>query len=246
MNFNYNSSLFTNSNNRSSSNSLYSVLGEYKSIRGGGYKKMLKEYYKKVGKENNSSNSTTTTNDTKANLTSTKSNADALQKSANALSTKGKDTLFVEKQLTKTDEKTGEKTTTTGYDMDAITKAVKNFAKDYNSTLDVASNSKDTSVLRNTLYMTKYTKALSNSLDKIGISVGSDNKLTVDEEKLKKADMNDVKSLLNGKNSFADAVATRATTIGNSAKQGMTTSGSLYKSNGSFSSDGLSNYDWFI
>ena len=54
-------------------------------------------------------------------------------------------------------------------------------------------------------------------LSKIGISVGKGNKLELDEEKLKKADIHSLKTLFTGYNSFADRIYMKATSISNAA-----------------------------
>ena len=98
--------------------------------------------------------------------------------------------------MTKTDEN-GNKTT--GYDTDAIYKAVKNFTDSYNSLIDEVGNSNTKSISRAGASMVNVTEANRKSLSDIGISIGADNKLTIDEEKFKKTDMSKVKAM------FADS-----------------------------------------
>ena len=56
-------------------------------------------------------------------------------------------------------------------------------------------NSNTKSILRAGASMVNVTEANRKSLSDIGISIGADNKLTIDEEKFKKADMSKVKAM---------------------------------------------------
>ncbi|WP_310603505.1 flagellar filament capping protein FliD [Anaerosporobacter sp.] len=212
-----------NTSSNSTSNSTYDFfnnIGQHASIRNGSYGKLLRSYYKADSSSNSDSSSALNSilNSNSSTVASTtakevKEATDNLKKSALALSTSGSKSLFEKKDVTVTDEKTGEKTTTKQYDTDAIVKAVKAFAKDYNDTLSSVSDVTNKNVSRSLSYMTKQTKIYENSLSKLGITVDSDNKLTIDEEKLKKADMNTVKSLFNGSYSFASQVSQKASQL---------------------------------
>ena len=176
--------LFSGLNTTSSKNSLFSnsmsgsdILGinysDWATIRSGSYFKLL----------NASKDSTRT-------LAVIESDAKSVEKSVAALQETGDKSLFNE--VTKTDEN-GNKTT--GYDTDAIYKAVKNFTDSYNSLIDEVGNSNTKSILRAGASMVNVTEANRKSLSDIGISIGADNKLTIDEEKFKKADMSKVKAM---------------------------------------------------
>ena len=90
------------------------------------------------------------------------------------------------------------------------------------------SNSKD--VLRNAVWMTGITEANENMLSKIGITVGKGNKMELDEDALKKADISSLKTLFTGHNSFADKVSMKASSISHAAAR----SSGTYKSNGTY------------
>ena len=92
--------------------------------------------------------------------------------------------------------------TTKEYDTDAIYKAVSDFVSNYNSLVEKTGKSDDNSVLRNASSMVSYTKANQSLLKSIGITIGSDNKLSVDAEKFKQSDMAVVKSTFTGSSSF--------------------------------------------
>lgn len=176
-------------------------LSDYAAIKNGSYGKLLKAYYAKQDAEKTSGG------DSVQKSTLMKSGADALKKSADALN----NSELWEKK-----------------DFDAITKAVKSFVEDYN---DVIKQAGDSDVLRNAVWLTGMTEANENILSKIGITVGKGNEIELDEEVLKKADIQTLKSVFTGYNSFADKVSMKANSISNAAAR---TSGT-YKSNGTYS-----------
>ena len=110
-------------------------------------------------------------------------------------------------------------------------------AKDYNSLVSSTADSSSRYVLNSASNMVNYTRANADLLKKIGISVGSDNKLTVDEDKLKASDMAVVKSVFKDSGSFVQTISAKASTIyGNAVSQlsELSTKNS-YTSNGLYS-----------
>ena len=106
------------------------------------------------------------------------------------------------------------------YDTDKIAKAVSSFVKNYNSLVSSTADSSSRYVLNSASNMVNYTRANADLLKKIGISVGSDNKLTVDEDKLKASDMAVVKSVFKDSGSFGQTISAKASTIyGNAVSQ---------------------------
>jgi hypothetical protein len=102
-------------------------------------------------------------------------------------------------------------------DTDSLTDSVKTFVDDYNNTVDALQKSNSVDALKQGLYMTNTAKSYSGALKRIGITVGSDNKLTLDEDTFKSADSSAVKSVLNGNYSFASKAATKASKISKAA-----------------------------
>ncbi len=141
--------------------------------------------------------------------------------------------LWEKKTIKSVNEETGEETETTDYDWDAITKAVKNFADAYNSTLDNAVDSDTKGVLLNAGWMVGNTSKYQNLLSDVGITIGSDNKLSVDEEALKKADVTTLKVLFSNTNSLADDISSKASSISRAAANA---GGTTYTSDGTISS----------
>lgn len=195
-------------------------LTDYMGIKNGSYGKLLKAYYKKQDEEK-----TVESESEKKQLALLKSNADGLKNSVLDLMDED---LFEKKTIKTKDEKTGEVTEKEDYDWDAITKAVKTFADNYNSVMKEAGDSDDKSVLRNATWLLEGTEANSKLLGNVGITIGTDNTLKVDEEALKKADISTLKLLFQGVNSYADKVVRKADQIGKAALQGTGMSGSAY------------------
>lgn len=210
----YNFNSYT-TNSSSTTDSTSSILGDYASIRNGSYKKLLKAYYAKADSSTTGS-STATSSDSTTTIAKIQSAATDLVNSADTLIAKGTKSLFKEKEITTTDAE-GNKTTTTGYDKDAIYKAVSAFVSDYNNMVSEGGEAESTSILKSTLSMTRLSKTNVNLLKEVGITVGSDNKLSIDEETFKNADMNKIKTLFNGSNSYAATVSAKAYKIRSAA-----------------------------
>ena len=67
--------------------------------------------------------------------------------------------------------------------------------------------------------MTGMTDKTSHLLSKIGITIGKGNKLELDEDELKKADISSLKTVFTGYNSFAGKTAQKAAGILNAANR---------------------------
>lgn len=241
--FNYSSPSYSSFSGVSGNTGL---LGDYMSIRSGSYKKLLKAYYaqeKNTVSSSGQNKEAMQSSEVKA-VSAAKSDASSLKKATDALSDRR---LYAKVTKTEKDEKTGETTTTTDYDRDAIVSAVKDFAKAYNSTLDSVTNQDNLSILRKTSYMTKSTGVNKNSLASVGITIGADNKLSVDEDKVKSADISALKSLFSGADSYAAGVGKRASDINSLAEQAIKRAGrgnaNIYTNSGNYS--GLSTGDLF-
>lgn len=193
---------FADSSSTSSKNSVSSIfgetstlLGDYSMIKSGGYKKLLTAYYASQ-KTDNKSNSSTSSSST--NLVDIKTNSVKLKQSLSKLS----DASLYEKKT----DKEGK----SDYDRDAITSAVKSFVDAYNNYVDVSGKTDSTGILRRSLSMVKNTNANSVLLAKSGISIGKDNKLSLDEDTLKKTDVNVLKTLFTGVGSLSDTLSSKA------------------------------------
>ena len=223
----------SNNNSTSLFSSSSDLLGisytDYATIRSGSYYKLLKAYYgDDCSSEVKSALSTSTSKDDTNTLARIESAAEDMKESAATLMTTGSKSVF--EKVTTTDE---EGVTKTDYDTDAIYKAVKAFADDYNNLLDQAVESNTTNILRGARTMVNYTKVNEGLLAKVGITIGEDNKLEVDEEAFKKADMSTVKNLFGTRGSYGYQIQTQASLIETYAKSEAAKS-NTYSSSGSY------------
>lgn len=206
----------------SSTGSSNNILSDYASIKNGSYGKLLKAYYTKVEKEETSESGT----DTKTSLDTAKTDAMNLKESLDAL---GKSSLYNKKEI-----KAEDGTVTRDYDKDKIYKAAKTFVDNYNSTVKNAGDLDNVSILRSTLWMTNATAKNSGLLSEIGITVNSDNTLSIDEETFKASDMLDVKSVFSGESGYGSTINAKASSIALTAAQKAAQSKSLYNYNGTY------------
>ena len=189
---------------------------DYATIKNGSYTKLMKAYYAKEASGDSSSSSitsTSTSKDSSKTLANIESAADDLKKASEALRTNGDKSLFTKKQTTDKDGKVSYE-----YDTDKIYKAVSEFVDSYNKMLKEGGDSNTNSILRSTKSMVNLTKANSNMLSSVGITIGTDNKLSIDETAFKKADMNTVKSLFHTTGGFGYQTSVQAGMIESYAK----------------------------
>lgn len=199
--------------NTTSTTTLYGAINDYATIRSGSYQKLLNAYYGK-----NSSTSSTasellkTDSSTDSALTNVKSASDAIVKSSTALYKNGSTSVFASNDIGK------------------VVDGVNKFVSDYNDLITASSKSETKDVTRLLSNLKGQVNTYSSTLDSVGISIGSDGKLSVDQEKLKASSISTIKSVFNGVNSFTFAVASKATQIGQSALNA--SKGTLYSSAG--------------
>ena len=216
---------------KGSSDSLGINYNDWSTIRGGSYSKLLSAYYGANASDavkQIASSSTSTSKDDSRKIANIESASDKLQNSAEALRKTGKDSVFHE--VTKKDKDGKE---TTGYDTDAIYSAVKSFVDDYNKLLETSSESKTGNIQRTARSMVNYTKANERMLAKVGVTIDSDNKLAIDENKFKDADMGTVKSLFQQRGSYGSQMQTQASLMENYAKS-EATKANTYGKTGSY------------
>ncbi len=214
--------LFRNFSAGSSSNGLGNLnfFSDYAAIKNGSYGKLMKAYYAKDDSDGTptaaiskiDSRTTSTAADSTRTLAAIEKSADKLKESADALISKGADSVFKQKEIVTKDEN-GVETAKKGYDTDAIYSAVSDFVKDYNSLLENAGNANATNISNKTLSLVNMTKANEKLLSDVGITIDKDNALSIHEETFKKADVSTVKTLFNGSGSYAYRVSAQASLI---------------------------------
>lgn len=202
-------------------------LSDYASIKNGSYGKLMKAYYAKESStvktsaddnKTDTKKSISTASDSAKTLSEIEKSADSVKESADKLLTKGTKSVFAKKNVTTKDEY-GFDTTTKEYDTDAIYKAVSDFTKSYNDLLDKVADSESTTILNKGTSLVNMTKSNEKLLSDIGITIGKDNTLSIDEETFKKADMNTVKSLFNNTGSYGYNVSAQASMIDYAAER---------------------------
>lgn len=107
--------------------------------------------------------------------------------------------------------------------------------KDYNALIKKSSNSENSNVIKQTDYLKDLIGNNKSALAKIGVTVNSDKSLSIDEEKFKEADMNNVKNLYTGGYSFAEKMTDRINQIYRYATQGESLNGQTYTNQGGYS-----------
>ncbi len=98
-------------------------------------------------------------------------------------------------------------------DPDKTVSAVKNFVDSYNSTLDGLKNSNSSKILQKGVTLVGAANAYSRTLKRVGVTVDSDNRLSLDEDKLKASSPLTLKSLFTGSYSLAHKIADKASYI---------------------------------
>lgn len=225
--------LFSSINNKSSNamSGMTDLLGDYASIRNGSMAKLAKSYYaadKKGDLPGSSKLGGFDSNDRAIKEDKTLiSDAGSLRSSISSLV--NDDKIFEEK-VTKKDEAGNE---TTDYDRSAISKKINSFVKNYNSMIEEGSDASDDTILRNVLNMTSATDRQKHSLSSVGIKVNSDNTLSVDEDKLKTADVSTLKSLFGKTGTYATTLDGLATNVASKAAQDIYSLGG-YNSTGEY------------
>lgn len=218
-------------------------LNTLSSIKNGSYRKLLNAYYEKTGENSDTTSSTdsdTEVSKTKVNAVSVRDEAASLSSSVEELN---KSDLWKKKEVTAEDGSVTEE-----YDKDAIYKAVSSFVKDYNLLIDGTGKSENNSVLRKASNMVGYTKANKAVLSSIGITIGTDNKLSVDETKFKNSSVAEIKSVFTGNGSYGKSVQSSAAMIYGSAVSQLASlsSSGLYSGSGSYSYISGSIYNRFL
>lgn len=199
------------SNNLSGVNSLFgssttSILSQWASIRNGSYKKLMKAYYSQEKSTSKSDSSKDTV--TQKTLTATEDSAQSLKSATDALMTTGSKSVF-----TKVSSKDEDGNTVQNYDTTKIYNAVKKFVNNYNDVIENTESAINSGVSNNRKSMIMNTASYESALNSVGITINSDNKLEIDEETFKNADMSKVEALFKGNSSYGYQVSLRASLI---------------------------------
>lgn len=186
-------------------------LGDYYMIKNGTYKKLMKAYYASEKENSGDDDSADVTDKAAAKketqaLVNIKTNAASLN---NSLEDLRKASLYQPKK-DKAGNDVRDENGKLVYDRDKAISAVKSFVESYNAYIKSSDNVENTSVLKKSLKMTQLTAKNSNLLSEIGVKIGENNTLTIDEDKLKEAKLTTISSLFSGSGSYGDQVQNAA------------------------------------
>ncbi len=158
-------------------------------------------------------------------------NADALYNQMQKFIGKGSDSLFAKaKESGDTSKLCGE---------------VETLAERYNMLYSVLSDATDSMNLFYKQSMKDLVKENEKGLEGIGISVGSNGKLTVDKEKLGAASVESLEQMLGEKSSFASKLSYVASRVENNAGAALESISSSYLPNGSSVNGHVNKYDFW-
>ncbi|MCR4842170.1 MAG: hypothetical protein K5840_02785 [Eubacterium sp.] len=196
-----------------SSSSSGTSLVDYNMIKSGAYKKLMQAYYSQESSETNE--------DEEKSLTLAKSSAEDLATSTADVMKSGFDES----------------------DREDLLESLKSWVDDYNSVIESTDDINDTSTLRQVLWMTQMTEANEGLLSDIGITVNSDNTLSIDEDAFAEADLTTVNSLFdrNSSSSYGSKIVSYAASTYSAASNSLSSSStaSAYTSTGSYRSSSL-------
>ena len=210
---------------------------DYAAIKNGSYGKLVRSYYQGTAREVESQKAATAYNKTgNTNNTAKASSASEIDKTGLGQIRKDAD------QLKTSTEALGSADLWKTKDNAAIAGAVKDFAGDYNKVIDQASKVNSKEISQDIKSIKSMTDMFSKVLGKIGVSVGDDGKLSVDEEALKKADTATVRSLFEGNGTYGSQIADKANGISRDADM----NSSLYSADATASSVISSVFNQFI
>lgn len=172
-------------------------LSDYASIKNGSYGKLMKAYYgAKPNSEVSSIAKTSTGKDSAKTLATVQNATDQLKESADALFIKGDKSVFKDDKITQD-----------------TYQAVSDFVSAYNSVLTATDKVNNTNILSRTLTLTNATASNKNLLEKVGITIKSDNSLSLDKDIFMAADISTVKGLFNTTGAFAYRVSAQSSLI---------------------------------
>lgn len=170
-------------------------LSDLTMIQNGSYGKLMKAYYATDKAVKSSESTETKEKEEQAKYVGVKSQAAALNNSLEDLRSAS---LY---EPTGTDENGA-----AVYDRDKITKSIKDFVSNYNSFIKSTANVDNVSLLRKSVNMVGSTSRNLTMLSKIGITLGENNQLVVNEDKLNSAKLTDISSMFQGSGSYGDSL----------------------------------------
>ncbi len=217
-------SMNSNINNSYGMNSLYSVLGDYASIKSGSYGKLMKAYYSlDAGKEVSSlaekTNKKTEADKAAKVVATAQTKVDSLNAAVDKLYTKAEDSVWAEGN------------------MDDIYSAVSSYVSGYNVALESAADVNSKTVNNRALTMISNTEMYKDDLAKIGITINEDDTLSIDKKTFMAAGVDKVAEVFQGRGSYGHIQSSQIDLL-KSALDYEAVSASTYNSNATYNTVG--------
>lgn len=212
-----------------------SNFGDLAMMKSGVYTKMLRSYISQVSEDSDSETSSKTNSDTAfRNMVSEK--MEGMRKKETTPVDEGAKALSGVKGAAKKLETAAQELSGMDFDNSSredLYKAAKQFVSSYNSVVTSASKTDDASIGQSVQWMKESMKSNEKQLEKIGITVGKDGALALDEKKFMAANLSDIQGQM-GSCSVVSGAAQRATGLVNLAANQISfkSGSSLYSSNG--------------
>lgn len=160
---------------------------------------------------------------TKESTTTAKSGAkDKLKTYANSVAS----AVSKAETAIKADDTTGE------IDMDKAYTAAQDFVNSYNDLYSSTRQSGNATVSNKNEFISNMTNAYNRKLQNVGISAGSDGKLSIDKETFMKADSSDLEAVFGKKSSFASFMSDQSRALAAYADTSAYNSGTTYTKTG--------------
>ncbi len=147
-------------------------------------------------------------------------------------------TLASDALYEKVKDKNGKET----YDVDKILSAAKSFVKNYNDMFETAGSSTNSGVTTNLSYIREKTEKNRLALAQFGITLDAKNKMSIDEDTFKKADMSNVQKFFK---EYGSSVGTNASLVDHYLTS-MAKNANGYTSAGTYNVQGNSQFNDFI
>lgn len=128
------------------------------------------------------------------------------------------------------------------YDIDKIFSTAKSFVNNYNAMFDAAKSSTNSGVAANLSYIKQKTEKNKEALAQFGITLDANNKMKIDEDTFKKADMSNVQKFFKD---YGSSVATNASLVDHYLTS-MAKNANGYTSAGTYNVQGASKFNDFI
>lgn len=119
-------------------------------------------------------------------------------------------------------------------DKDKAYNALLDFVNGYNDLLDNTKDSENSNVIKQADYLKSLVSSNKSALSRLGVSVNSDNTLSINEDKFKEADLSTMKNLFTGVYSFGEKMTDRINQIYRYATQGDTLTAQAYTNQGGY------------